>query len=356
MGRCRSSCEATRDGGPNLIFDGAVTMNPGAEGGVALAYAGAATATGAIEISDSGPPTPWRASATLSGDLDVASAQNLVLRFGPDERALETRGAARLFGGKSPRLWLDLDAKQLDFDALLRGKDEDAAPPARAFASFWRGWSRRCSAAAARPWRSTPPSPLRRRSSARRPSPTSILRATASAGAPLSGTLALNLPGDASVRLSGGLEFGAAPGFKGALKARLGDIAQLRDWATRGEPEWASRLAALSQALPYRAASASGEFEISAVGILRPRPRSDARSFDALRRDRLHRAGRRRARAPVHGFEQRRARRRRAARSQRQRRAGRRRRSVAGAGGGEVAGRSAWRRRVRRRLAGAQID
>ena len=258
--------EATRDGGPNLIFDGAVTMGPGAGGGVVLAYAGAATANGAIDTSDPGPPTPWRASATLNGDLDAASAQNLVLRFGPDERALETRGSARIYGGKSPRLWVDFDSKQLDFDALLRGKDEDAAPPARALAILARLVA-----------------PLQRREGA----PLAIdaaftaqsaivgaqtigdvdFRATASAGAPLSGTLALNLPGDASVRLSGGLEFGAAPGFKGALQARLGDIAQLRAWATRGEPEWASRLTALGQALPYRAASVSGEVEISAVAF-----------------------------------------------------------------------------------------
>ena len=258
--------EAIRDGGPSLIFDGAVTMSPGADGGVALAYAGAATANGASEISDSGPPTPWRASATLSGDLDVASAQNLVLRFGPDERALETRGSARLFGGKSPRLWVDLDAKQLDFDALLRGKDEDAAPPARALAGLAR-------LVAPLQGAGGPPLAIDAAFTAQ----TAIvgaqtitdvdLRATASAGAPLSGTLAVNLPGDASVRLSGALEYGAAPGFKGALKAKLGDIAQLRDWATRGEPEWVSRLAALSQALPYRTASASGEVAISAVAI-----------------------------------------------------------------------------------------
>ena len=258
--------EATRDGGPSLIFNGDLTMNSGAEGGVALAYAGAATANGAIETSEAGPPTPWRAAATLSGDLEAASAQNVVLRFGPDERALETRGSARLYGGKSPRLWVDLDSKQLDFDALLRNKDEDSAPPARAFALLARLLA-----------------PLQRGDGARMAidaaftAQTAIvgaqtiadvdLRATASAGAPLSGTLALNLPGDASVRISGGLEFGAAPGFKGALQARLGDIAQLRAWATRGEPEWASRLGALSQALPYRAASASGEIEISAVAF-----------------------------------------------------------------------------------------
>jgi uncharacterized protein involved in outer membrane biogenesis len=258
--------EARRDGGPNLIFDGAVTMNPGAEGGVALAYAGAATANGAIETSDSGPPTPWRATATLSGDLETASAQNLVLRFGPDERALEARGSARLYGGKSPRLWVDFDSKQLDFDALLRNKDEDAAPPARAFAILAR---------LAAPLQRGDGAPLA--IDAAFTAQTTIvgaqtiadvdLRATASAGSPLSGTLALNLPGDAAVRISGGLEFGAAPGFKGALKARVGDIAQLRAWATRGEPEWASRLDALSRALPYRAASASGEIEVSAVAF-----------------------------------------------------------------------------------------
>ena len=258
--------EVTRDGGPNLIFDGAVTKNPGADGGVALAFAGAATASGAIETSESGPPTPWRASATLSGDLELASAQNVVLRFGPDERALETRGSARLYGGKSPRLWVDFDSKQLDFDALLRNKDEDAAPPARALAILAR---------LVAPLQRGDGAPLA--IDAAFTAQTAIvgaqtvadidLRATASAGSPLSGTLALNLPGDASVRFSGGLEVGAAPGFKGALQARLGDIAQLRDWATRGEPEWARRLAALGQALPYRAASASGEVEISAVAI-----------------------------------------------------------------------------------------
>ena len=258
--------EAMRDGGPNLIFDGALTMSPGAGGGVALAYSGAATASGAIETADSGPPTPWRASAALSGDLDAASAQNLVLRFGPDERAIETRGSARLYGGKSPRLWVDFDSKQLDLDALLRSKDEDAAPPARVFSILAR---------LVAPLQRGDGAPLA--IDAAFTAQTAIvgaqtisdvdLRATASAGAPLSGTLALNLPGDASVRLSGGLEFGAAPGFKGALKARLGDIAQLRDWATHGEPEWAIRLGALSRALPYRSASASGEVELSAVAF-----------------------------------------------------------------------------------------
>jgi len=258
--------EATRDGGPNLVFDGALTLNPSDGGGVAIAYAGAATATGTAPFSDPSQPMPWRASGTLAGDLGAATAQNLIVRFGPDERALEARGSAQITGGKAPRLWIDLDAKQLDFDALLRAKDEDAAPPARAFAGVAR---------LVAPLQQGEGAPLAidvafTAASAIVGAQTisSVdLRATASAGAPLSGTLALDLPGAASLRLSGGLELGPAPGFKGALKVRLGDIPQLRDWATHGEPDLTMALAALNQALPYRAASATGEVEISAVGF-----------------------------------------------------------------------------------------
>ncbi len=258
--------EATRENGPNLVFDGAVTLNSEGDGGVALAYAGAATATGRVEFNDPAQPTPWRASGTVAGDLDTASAQNLIVRFGSDERALEARGSAQFTGGKAPRLLVDLAAKQLDFDALLRAKDEDAAPPARAFAGLAR---------LVAPLQNGVGAPLAIdaafTASAAIVGAQTItdvdLRASATAGAPLSGTLALNLPGDSSLRLSGGLEFGAAPGFKGALNIRLGDIGQLRDWATRGEPEWADRFAALNGALPYRAASATGEVEVSAVGF-----------------------------------------------------------------------------------------
>jgi len=257
--------EASREGGPNLAFDGAVKVS-GRDDGLALAYIGSATASGAIPGDESGPATPWRASATLGGDLGAAAAEGLVLRVGPEERALEARGSARMTSGASPRLAVALAAKQLDFDALLRGKDEESAPPARALAALAR---------LAAPLRRSAGSPIA--VDAAFTAATAIvgaqtitdvdLHASAAAGAPLTGELALNLPDEASLRLAGAIEFGAAPAFKGTIQAKLGDVAGLRDWATRGEPDWASRLGALNDALPYRAASANGRVEISAVGF-----------------------------------------------------------------------------------------
>ena len=63
------------------------------------------------------------------------------------------------------------------------------------------------------------------------------------------------------------MELGSAAGFKGRLEASLGDFAQLRDWATKDEPELAQRLSALGEALPYRKASAVGDVEASTVAF-----------------------------------------------------------------------------------------
>ena len=114
---------------------------------------------------------------------------------------------------------------------------------------------------------------------------------------------------------------------------------------------------ALSEALPYRAASASGEVGDFRGRLLRPRSRLDPRPFQAQRRDRLHRAGRRRTGATVHGFEA-------ATRSTSTRCPI----STLSAGligdadlslaleANEVARRTPRRRGLRRRLAGAQAD
>ena len=51
------------------------------------------------------------------------------------------------------------------------------------------------------------------------------------------------------------------------MEARFGDIAQLRDWATRGDTNWARRFAAFGEALPYQTAAATGQIEVSAVGF-----------------------------------------------------------------------------------------
>ena len=259
--------EVARDGGVSAVFDGVVTLHAhDVDPGVDLAYAGSATASGAAAFAEGGPPTPWRASGGVSGDLDAARARDLIVRFGPEDHALEARGTARLEGGKSPRLSLTLAAKQLDFDALLRAKGEDAAPPARAFAGLTRLLSlatKRDDAGLAVDLAFSAATAI----VGAQAISDIALQASASAGSPLTGELALKLPGDASLRLSGDLEGGSAPAFKGALDAELGDVAQLRDWLARGDADWARRFATLAAALPYRSAAATGNVEISAVSF-----------------------------------------------------------------------------------------
>jgi uncharacterized protein involved in outer membrane biogenesis len=259
--------EVSREGGSNAVFDGVLTLRArAADPAVDLAYAGSAVVNGAAALAGAGPPTPWRVTGMLSGDLNAASARDLVVRVGPEEHALEARGTARLEGGKSPRLSVNLAAKQLDLDALLRAKGEDAAPPARAYAGLVALLSQ------ATKGENTPLAvdvALSAETAIVGAQAVSdiALRASASAGAPLSGELALKLPGDSSLRFTGDLELGSAAGFKGAVEAQLGDIAQLRDWATRGDADWARSFAALAEALPYRSAGASGQVEISTVGF-----------------------------------------------------------------------------------------
>ena len=252
---------------PSGVFDGAVTLGRrAAEAGVDLSYAGAAAISGVSALTESGPPSPWRVSGALHADFGGATLENLILRFGPDERALEASGAARLEMGPLERLSADLKAKQLNVDALLREKGEDLVSPARALAALARVLS---------PLNVRGGSPLALRVSFATPTVivgaqtlTDVaLDATAAAGAPIEGDLALGLPGQSTLRLSGTLELGSAAGFKGRLEARLGDFAQLRDWATKDEPEFAQRLSALGEALPYRNASAIGDLEASAVGF-----------------------------------------------------------------------------------------
>ncbi|MGD1035882.1 MAG: AsmA family protein [Roseiarcus sp.] len=255
------------EGLPSGVFDGALALGRrSADAGLGLAYSGAAAVSGFSALTESGPPSPWRVSGALHADLGGATMENLILRFGPEERALEASGTARLEIGPLARLSADLKAKQLNVDALLREKGEDSVSPARALAALARVLS---------PLNVRGGSPLALRIAFATPTVivgaqtlTDVaLDATAAAGAPIEGDLDLGLPGQSTLRLSGALELGSAAGFKGRLEARLGDFAQLRNWATKEEPEFAQRLSALGEALPYSRASAIGDVEVSAVGF-----------------------------------------------------------------------------------------
>lgn len=255
------------DGLPSAVFDGALALERrAADAGLELTYSGAASVSGLSTLTEAGPPSPWRVSGALRGDLNGATMDDLVARLGPDERALEASGTAKLEIGPSSRLSADLEAKQLNLDALLRGEGEESISPARALGAL-------ASAVSPLNVHGGPPLALRIAFA----TPTAIvgaqtlsdvaLKATAAAGAPVEGDLGLGLPGQSRLSLSGSLELGAAAEFKGRVEARVGDFAQLRDWATQGEPELARRLLALGEAAPYRQASAIGDVEASAVGF-----------------------------------------------------------------------------------------
>ncbi len=252
---------------PSGVFDGSLAVAPRApRGGFDVTYSGSATFSGSSALTEAGPPSPWRVSGTVDADLGAATMKDLVVRFGPDERALEASGAARLDFGAGASLSADLTAKELNIDALLREKGEDSVSPARALGALARVLSS---------LKAQGGSPLALRIAFT--TPTIIvgaqtltdvaLDAKAAAGAPIEGDLAMGVPGQSTLRLSGALELGSAAEFKGRLDARLGDFAQLRAWATADEPEFAQRLTALEEALPYREASATGDVEISAVGF-----------------------------------------------------------------------------------------
>jgi hypothetical protein len=252
---------------PNGVFDGAITIAPhGSDGETDLAYAGAAAISGTVAMSDAAPASPWTVAGALHADFGGARMDDLVARFGPDERALEATGAAQLDWGSSANLSLDLTAKQLNIDALLRENGEDAVAPARALAAAERilaplnaGGG---SAVALRLAFATPTVIVGAQTLS-----DVVLNAQAPPGAPIGGELSLGLPGQSRLRVAGALELGSAAQFKGRLEAQLGDFSQLRAWASQGEPGLAERLAAFETALPYRNAAASGDVEISEVGF-----------------------------------------------------------------------------------------
>ena len=247
------------------LFDGIVTVAPRGSG-AALAYSGSAALAGVVAMTDAQPASPWTVSGSLRADFANAVLDHLVARVGPDERALEVTGAAKLRLGPSPNLSAELQAKQLNVDALLRKDGEDSVAPARALAVLERAVEpltvRQGAPVALQVAFSTPTVIVGAQTLGN-----ISLEAKAAPASPIEGDLAADLPGQSSLRLSGALELGSAAQFKGHLAINLGDLAQLRDWAARDEPALGQKLSLLDDTLPNRKASANGDVEISAVSF-----------------------------------------------------------------------------------------
>jgi uncharacterized protein involved in outer membrane biogenesis len=248
-------------------YDGAIALAGATSmsGAAALGYSGAATFSGLIEGADA--PTPWRASGALKASLSGASLDNLEVRVGPEDRALSATGAAQMQFGAAPHASVALAAKQLNFDALLHQESDASASPAAVYRALSAAWARR-------EVDSGPPVAL----SLALQTPAMIiggdtiadvaLSVEASPNASTSAKLEAGLPGRTHILASGVVDDGPAAGFKGRIDLRIGDAPRLGDWLTSGAPDMSARLASVSEVLPYRSASATGDIDLSATGFV----------------------------------------------------------------------------------------
>jgi uncharacterized protein involved in outer membrane biogenesis len=243
---------------PSLQFDGA--LEPIAKGKSPRISGAATIASAAADALKS-----WAAVGRMTADLDRATVEGADFRLGPEERALRAEGSATLTYGPPGRLTLQAKAKQANLDALLRGKNEQSAPPSRAAALI---------ADALKPVSGGAGLALDARVSLgdvilggqTLQSVSGSLRSTP--GAPLRAAFDAGLPGRGRIRGEGDFETGAAPKFNGAVDFSCEDLALLEQWAGPGGPEFARRFAVLGDALAGRSLALSGHVEASAVAVV----------------------------------------------------------------------------------------
>ncbi len=112
-----------------LRFDGGV---PQFDGALSLTRpAGVALARGERVMSD-----PWQLAGKVRATPAGASLQDLVMQYGPDERAVNLTGKAELAFGAHPRLDGTVKAVQLDVDRMLAAPDVTHRPPFVMLRSF----------------------------------------------------------------------------------------------------------------------------------------------------------------------------------------------------------------------------
>ncbi len=235
-------------------LDGAMTLGP------APMFAGTATLSGAFD-SPQGGTWPWRIDGHASALGDAVRMEDAHLRMGDAARALEAQGGLGLRWGERPMLAADLHAKTLNFDALLRNKNETSAPPARAFAALAAlvsrapahdGFSLKLQSGSAYLGARALDAP----SINLETSPDGVTHLQVQTG----------LPGQGRLALDGALDMGPSPGFHGRVEGRLGAFAPLAAWLAEGDADLGARLAGFGSALPEGDFAASGDVEASREG------------------------------------------------------------------------------------------
>jgi hypothetical protein len=227
-----------------------------------LRLAGTAVLTGTAPGESE--PTPWRVAGPMTIDLKRATLSGAEFRLGPEERAIRATGDATLAFGSSPRLSVNLKAKDANFDSLMRAKGEDSVAPARAATLLSRiasaALDRRQGGVAIDARVSATPIILGAQTL-----PDASVALSAGQEAPLHLRFSLGLPGESRIGGEGDLDAGAAATFRGDIDFNSRDFVLLREWASLGAPEPATGIAAIGAALAYDSAALKGEVETSAT-------------------------------------------------------------------------------------------
>ncbi|RYB06445.1 AsmA family protein [Lichenibacterium ramalinae] len=271
---------------PALDLDGTVEARAPAgsqPGAVGPGFAGTATLTGSLPLDGTPAAVPWSMTGRLVAGRDAASATDLELRAGTDQRALIAGGdasAAYAAGADRPSAALDLHGAALDLDRLAVAPDDGSIAPPKG------GDLLRLLARAAGDGAGTM-LPVRLAVAARfdtatlsgqtlvgpslrlglGPEPDAAL--AFGVGGPQGARLALDgrvAPGPARP-VSG--PFGAAPAladpvFRGRADIRSTDLRRTVAWLAPLGPDFAAALAGL----PGRSVALSGDAEASGTGVV----------------------------------------------------------------------------------------
>ncbi len=98
---------------------------PQFDGGLTLSRPVAVTLAGGERVMSN----PWQFAGKVRATPSTASLRDLVLQYGPEERAVNFTGTAELTFGKHPHLNGEISARQVDVDRMLAAPDVTRRPP-----------------------------------------------------------------------------------------------------------------------------------------------------------------------------------------------------------------------------------
>jgi hypothetical protein len=251
-------------------YDGEITLLMDAGRVLRPSFSGKTVLSGSFELPD-GETQAWRASGPLVASVSGLKSETIELRGGEEQRSFSATGSLEaLFepvqgaaaGRTAQGATLSFAAQQINLDALLGGDDR----PAQAFARFSHGLQ---TLSATRMASVPVPGILDIDLTAAvltvgGETLTGVrLKAAMEAGKPAVVTFTSGAPGGTDISLSGSLETGIAPVFRGSMRFATRDMRRLEQWLATGAPQ-ARRLAG---AFPYRAFRLSGVGSISKAGF-----------------------------------------------------------------------------------------